>query len=163
MKATNIFAFLAAFSLCVVAFRPCLAAEGDLIDVRPTQDAPVKLIFDTDIGGDIDDAFALGLIHSLCNRGVVELLAVTITNPDENAGRFVAACDAINGRPEIPVGLLKEGDFDSDFYPSATLAQKTDDGSLEYPVPEGYRPEDPVKLLRKTLANAQDGEIVIAQ
>ncbi len=161
MKTNVIFAALAAAMF--VAFRPSTAAEGDLIDVRPTSDAPVKLIFDTDIGGDIDDAFALGLIHSLCNRGSVELLGVTITNPDENAGRFVAACNAINGRPDIPVGASREGDFDSDFYPSATLAQKNEDGSTEFPVPEGYRPEDPVKLLRKLLANARDGEIVIAQ
>ena len=163
MKTNNVFMAFAALALFLVALRPGPAAEGDLIDVRPTQDAPVQLIFDSDIGGDIDDAFALGLIHSLCNRGVCELLAVTITNPDENAGKFVAACNAVNGRPDIPVGLLREGDFDSDFYPSATLAQKNEDGSFEFPVPEGYEPEDPVKLLRRTLANARDGEIVIAQ
>ena len=28
-----------------------------------------KVIFDTDIGGDCDDAGALALIHSLCNMG----------------------------------------------------------------------------------------------
>ena len=34
------------------------AADGDLLDVRDSADAPVKMIFDTDIGGDIDDANA---------------------------------------------------------------------------------------------------------
>ena len=37
-----------------------LAAQGDLLDVRDSSDAPIKIILDTDIGGDIDDAFALG-------------------------------------------------------------------------------------------------------
>ena len=37
----------------------------------------VKIIFDTDIGGDCDDAGALALIHRLCDKGEVELLAVT--------------------------------------------------------------------------------------
>lgn len=38
-----------------------------------------KIIIDTDIGWDCDDAGALALIHSLCNKGEAELLAVTAT------------------------------------------------------------------------------------
>ena len=30
---------------------------------------PVKLIFDTDMGNDIDDAMALAMLHSLVSRG----------------------------------------------------------------------------------------------
>ena len=37
---------------------------------------PIKIIFDTDIGGDCDDAGALALIHRLCDKGEAELLAV---------------------------------------------------------------------------------------
>ena len=63
-----------------------------------------KIIFDTDIGWDCDDAGALALIHSLCNKGEAELLAVTATYYH----RYVAGCiDAINrfyGRI-VPVGV----------------------------------------------------------
>ncbi|MBQ4079481.1 MAG: nucleoside hydrolase, partial [Thermoguttaceae bacterium] len=85
------------------------AAEGDLLDVRDSQDSPVKLIFDTDIGGDIDDAFALGLIHSLADRGRCELLGVTLTTASEWAAKFVAAENAVYGRPDIPIGLPEKG------------------------------------------------------
>ena len=37
----------------------------------------IKIIFDTDIGGDCDDAGALALIHRLCDKGETEFLAVT--------------------------------------------------------------------------------------
>lgn len=37
----------------------------------------VKILFDTDIGCDCDDAGALALLHRLCDRGEAELLAVT--------------------------------------------------------------------------------------
>ena len=38
---------------------------------------PVKIIFDTDIGWDCDDAGTLAMLHRLCDKGEAELLAVT--------------------------------------------------------------------------------------
>ncbi len=54
------------------------------------QDAPpVRLIFDTDIGNDVDDVLAMGVIHALQSRGECELLAVTITKDHPAAAAFV--------------------------------------------------------------------------
>lgn len=52
-----------------------------------------KIIFDTDLGGDIDDGGALAIIHQAVNKGCAELLACTssTTNPYS-----VPAIDAIN-------------------------------------------------------------------
>ena len=52
-------------------------------------DEPLRLIFDTDIGNDVDDVLALGVIHALQSRGECQLLAVTVTKDDELAGQFV--------------------------------------------------------------------------
>ena len=38
----------------------------------------VKIIFDTDIGGDCDDAGALAMLHRLCDKGEAQLLAIRI-------------------------------------------------------------------------------------
>ena len=46
---------------------------------RADSDRPA-VIFDTDMGNDVDDALALAMIHALQSRGECELLAVTITN-----------------------------------------------------------------------------------
>ena len=40
------------------------------------QAAPVKLIFDTDIGPDCDDAGTVALLHALADKQEVELLAM---------------------------------------------------------------------------------------
>ena len=40
---------------------------------------PLPIIFDTDIGNDIDDVLALALLHELADRREVEILAVTIS------------------------------------------------------------------------------------
>ena len=150
-------------ALCVAATfcATTLAAEDDLLDVRDAQDEPVKLIFDTDIGSDIDDAFALGLIHALANRGVCELIGVTTTNATPATADYVAAVNANYGRPDIPVGLGKG--IEADWYLTAPVAQKNDKGELAYPVPEGFRAQEAVPLLRKLLASAEDRSIVIVQ
>ena len=71
--------------------------------------APVKIIFDTDIGNDVDDVLALSVLHALQSRGECELLAVTITKPDELAGPFVDAVNTFYGRPAIPIGFTHSG------------------------------------------------------
>lgn len=63
----------------------------------------VKIIFDSDIGGDCDDAGALCLLHRLCDKGEAELLATThcFDSP------YLAGCmDAINtfNNRKVPVG-----------------------------------------------------------
>ncbi|MBQ9371976.1 MAG: nucleoside hydrolase [Thermoguttaceae bacterium] len=139
------------------------ADERDLLNVRDSADQPVKIIFDTDIGGDIDDAFALALLHVFANRGVCELLGVTITNNDVAAANYVAAFNANYGRPEIPVGYSSDCPDQDDRYPTSITTKTDANGKLLYPIPEGFEPQDAVLLLRKLLANAKDGEIVIAQ
>ena len=63
-----------------------------------------KIIFDTDIGWDCDDAGALALIHSLCNKGEAELLAVTATYYHKYAAGCIDAINRYYGRI-VPVGV----------------------------------------------------------
>ena len=149
------------FVLLLTSF--AYAAEGDLLDVRDSQDDVINVIFDTDIGGDIDDAFALAVIHRLADQGVCNLLGVTLTNENPNVAPFVAAENALYGRPNIPVGAPEHAARNTDRYLSATLAQKNADGSPEFPVPEGFTPEEPIALLRRLLANAPDRSVVMIQ
>ncbi len=62
---------------------------------------PVPVIFDTDIGTDIDDAYALAqVLHS----PELQLLGVTTVSGDAVArARLAAKLLAVAGRPEIPV------------------------------------------------------------
>ena len=69
---------------------------------------PVKVIFDTDMYTDFDDAGALACLHAMADAGECEILA-TISNTRDCMS--VAMCEIINayyGRPEIPVGCAKE-------------------------------------------------------
>jgi membrane-bound ClpP family serine protease len=76
----------------------------------PAAAQPQRVIVDTDIHADVDDAAALTMLHNLQDRGRVNLLAVMVNTP----GRWGAPCvDAINtwnGRSDIPIGALKPVD-----------------------------------------------------
>ena len=118
-----------------------------------------KIIFDTDIGGDCDDAGALALIHRLCDKGEAELLAVTHCF---NSPYYAGCIDAINrffGR-EVPVGINYSKPFSENrgVY-AAELCEKC---SHKYP-PEAHNtedgPEDTLTLLRKTLSQSEDGSV----
>lgn len=68
---------------------------------------PVKILFDTDMHTDCDDAGALGVLHALADRGECEILAVLCSTRDPWA---VPAIDVINthyGRPDLPIGTVK--------------------------------------------------------
>lgn len=69
------------------------------------------LLLDTDIGPDCDDAAALALAHIYADRGCAELLCVThCTSMPWGAGA-IRAINAWYGRPNLPVGTLKDEGF----------------------------------------------------
>lgn len=122
-----------------------------------TAKKPIKIIFDTDIGGDCDDAGALAMLHNLCDRGEAELLAVTACY----ASPYVAGCiDAINryyGRI-VPVGInYTRGSGEKGTYCEQLCREFPND----YP-PEGYKNfPDTLDILRKTLSAAEDASVTL--
>lgn len=117
---------------------------------------PTRLIFDTDIGNDCDDAMALALIHALQNRGACELLAVTLTNPDPRAGRMVDAINTFYGRPDIPIGINS----------ASPHAERSRYLGVVPEFPHDFDPErapSALSLIRRTLAGADDHSVVLVQ
>ncbi len=125
---------------------------------------PVPLIFDTDIGNDVDDVLALGMIHALESRGECRLLAVTITKDHELAAPFTDAVNTFYGREDVPIGVTRsgvtptEGKFNG-------LAARRDGDAPRFPhdLVSGKEAPGAVDLLRRTLAAAEDGSVVVAQ
>ena len=117
---------------------------------------PVRIIFDTDMGNDVDDVIALAVLHSLETRGEAKILAVTITKDNRFAAPFVELFDRIYGRPDIPIGVVRDG-------------VTKDDGKYLRPVLDAFKvspsggPTDAVELLRKTLSAQPDHSVVIVQ
>ena len=137
-----------------------LFINGIVAEEKP----PVPIIFDTDIGNDVDDALALGMIHALQSRRECNLLAVTITKDHEQAAAFTDAVNTFYGRGEIPIGVCRSG-----VTPEAGrfngLSKQKDGASLRYPhdLVSGETAPDAVSVLRSALAKSEDRSVVIAQ
>ena len=131
----------------------------------PLVAAPVKLIFDTDMGNDIDDAQALAMIHALQDRGAVELLAVTSTKDHPLSAAYIEALNTFYGRPDIPIGAVKNGVTPEQGKYLGIAERKDTAGKLVYPhdLKSGADAMEAVALIRKTLAAQPDGSVVIAQ
>ena len=124
---------------------------------------PVPVIFDTDISGDVDDALALAMLHSLADRGHCEILAVTISKKNELAPAFVDAVNTFYGRPDIPIGYGTEGPPRETKY--LQLVKQKDGDNFRYPHDIGVttEPHDALELLKQTLEQAEDGSVAIIQ
>lgn len=129
------------------------------------QAAPVKLIFDTDMGNDVDDLMALVMIHNLQKRGACDLLAVTITKDHPQAAAFVDAVNTLYGYPDVPIGVVRDGAAKEAGKFNLLAAEKQADGSPRYPhdLKSGEDAPEAVALLRQTLAAQPDGSVAIAQ
>ena len=136
-----------------------------LCTVAMTRAAPVKLIFDTDMGNDTDDLMALCMIHALQSRGAVDLLAVTITKDHPQAAAFVDAVNTFYGRPDIPVGVVKGGVTPEPGKFNLLAGAKNADGSLRYPhdLASGEQAPEATGLLRKLLAAQPDQSVSLVQ
>jgi inosine-uridine nucleoside N-ribohydrolase len=116
---------------------------------------PLDVIFDTDMGNDVDDALALAMLHAFASRGEVKLLAVTVSKDNPWAAEYVRLVNEYYGRGAIPVGIVHDG-------------KTREDGLHVRQVCElhGRHPastEDAVPLLRKTLAAEPDGAVTLIQ
>src|SRR5450631_4657802 len=94
----------------------------------------VPVIFDTDMGNDVDDALALAMLHALESRGECRLLGVTVTKDNPWAPIFVDLVNTFYGRGQIPVGMVKGGVTPEDSKMIQAPAERRKvDGTLVYP------------------------------
>ena len=144
-----------------------VAAAWLLAAVLPACAAgPVRVIFDTDMGNDVDDALALAMLHAFESRGEARLLAVTVTKDSRSAAPFVDLVNTFYGRPSIPVGVVKNGKTPNDT-PMIRIpaGRRTASGAYVYPhrLTDGAAAPDAVAVLRRALAAEPDGSVTIVQ
>lgn len=138
------------------ALYPAILALSLAAVFCPAGEAPLNIIFDTDMGGDCDDVGALFMMHGAVERGEAKLLA---TMGCTSAEAIAPCLDAINtwfGRPEIPVGTLKDPGFHvNNGYPGELIKRYPH----KFPSSKDY--PDATTLYREILAKQPDGSVTI--
>jgi inosine-uridine nucleoside N-ribohydrolase len=122
--------------------------------------APVRLILDTDMSGDADDAGTLAMLHAMAGRGECELLA-TVVNRADRTKASAAAVDAINtyyGRGGLPIGTDKAGP--TALQRTSLYAPGLRDGFPNDIGPDDQAP-DALDVYRRVLAAQPDGSVTV--
>lgn len=133
-------------TLLLAAISVCLSAN----------DTRIPVIFDTDMGNDVDDAIALALLHEYIDNGKVELLGIPTTNYSEHTLEYLGVLNAWYGHPDIPLGSAIPGHgISKDKFVGEVCLGHT---ALKRANPE-ILPS--VELYRKALAGARDHSVVI--
>lgn len=124
----------------------------------------VPVIFDTDMGNDIDDALAMQMLFNYDKAGIIDLKGVTISKCNPHSVEFVDGILRFNGYEDMPLGYSYDGPNPEDnTYLLPTLAAKGADGqplikprrTLESGIDEGHI------ALRKWLAKEKDGSVLL--
>lgn len=132
-----------------------LASLFLLLGFVPISYGQSKLIFDTDLGGDVDDLGALAMLHHFIDKGECELLGIMCWSTEQYA---VSAIDAVNRyykHPDIPIGTRK-----GETHHEAWCYSKPICDQFEFQLDlDGV--EDATALYRKILAKADNKSVVI--
>jgi inosine-uridine nucleoside N-ribohydrolase len=120
--------------------------------------APVRLIFDTDMDTDCDDAGALAMLHALADAGEVEILATVVSSHYPFSAPAVDVINTYYGRPELPMGVPK--------LPGASIhrgSRYAEGLAREFPhrVRSNAEAPDAVEVYRRILASQPDTSVVI--
>ncbi|MBB5033486.1 nucleoside hydrolase [Prosthecobacter vanneervenii] len=117
-----------------------------------------RIIFDTDITGDVDDVLALTMCHTLADRGACEFLGVTISKDNPLTASFVDAQNTFYGRPDLPIGVTRDPTAQKRESKYLKLADSPD-----YPhnLKKNEDAREAVDLLRELLAKQPDGSVSI--
>ena len=93
---------------------------------------PQRIIFETDMGNDVDDALALDMIYKYQDAGLVDLLGVMTNKPGIPSAEYLDIMNTWYGYPEIPIGIVEGGaDCENDAvnYANAVCVLQNADGA----------------------------------
>ena len=119
--------------------------------------ASAKIFLDTDVCVDAGDLAALAFLHGLASAGEAEILGITCVTSNPHAPGCVDAINAWYGRPDVPVGVLKDSGFLSKSDYSEHIAKTWPN---RYPDAAGSVP-DATTLFRQVAARQPDASVTL--
>lgn len=97
--------FRIVFLFAVVSFLLISCSQ----EVKTNSNVAVKVIFDTDMGNDIDDALALDMLYKGMDNGTIDLLGIMCNKNCAYSPKFIDIMNTWYGYANIPIGIVRNG------------------------------------------------------
>lgn len=119
----------------------------------------IKLILDTDIGPDCDDAGAIGLLHILSRKKDVDILAMTHCTSSPYGCGCIDAINIAFGKKDIPIGTLQKAGFldAPEYYKYNKYITENYDNRYKI----GKKPNPAIDVLKNVLVKAEDESVTV--
>ena len=117
---------------------------------------PVRIIFDTDIQGDVDDVGAVAVLHALADLGEIEILATGVSAKNPYSPPCLDALNTYFGRPELPLGVVKGPGFFRDSKYAKEIAEE-----FPHQLKSAEEAPNAAVVYRKVLAAQEDHSVVM--
>ena len=123
--------------------------------------APMKVIFDTDMGSDCDDVGALAYLHSLADLGKVEILACVYSSGKVPYGAgIIQAINEYYGRGSIPVGAYQQQDVGDSIDKMDAKRLASDTSRYGHSIILNSQAESHTSVVRRILAHPSNDKVV---
>ncbi|MGM5470142.1 nucleoside hydrolase [Flavobacteriaceae bacterium LMO-SS05] len=127
---------------------------------------PVKVIFETDMGNDIDDALALAMLYRYAEQGKIELIGISNNKQSRNSAKFIDLMNSWYHYPKIPIGTInngKKGEDESKSFAKKLIDQSKKNKTFLNSSKKGCKTkvEESVNLYRRILSAQPDHSVVI--
>ena len=145
----------------------CLTLALDAVSCQNSSkpgESALPVIFDTDMGNDVDDALALAMLNRYSDEGRVDLLGVMVTKNDTSSAVCIDIINTYYGRGDIPVGMAeKPVDTSADGVNLNGMNFVTAVSRMDFPrtVKDNSELPSAVQLYRRLLASQEDNSVKI--
>jgi inosine-uridine nucleoside N-ribohydrolase len=130
--------------------------------VKSLSENKMQVIFETDIGEDIDDALALAMLNNYVDMGSIDLLAVMYNKDYLYSAKYIDMVDTWYGHPNIPIGKVVNGKKGNLTYAKKIVDMKENGKPVfKSSITDYKKLPEAVKLYRKLLWQADDSSVVI--
>lgn len=141
----------------------CALCVGAMAANPRGEKKPQAIIFETDMGNDIDDAMALDLLFKNMDAGNIKLLGVGVHKNNPHSQLFIDIMRCWYGYNKVPIGVNSAcvTDMDCVDYCTKTCEMQNEDGEPLFAHSRKPKYEEAVAMYRRLLSKADDGSVVI--
>ena len=154
-------------ALYLIALLPFFSCSRQLLNrnsskTESSKNTPMAVIFETDMGNDVDDVLALDMLYKYQEAGKIKLLAISTNKDDPFSAPFLNVMNTWYGYQNIPIGTVSDGYDCTKYvnYAKEVVELKDKNGKPVFPqTPTKYT--DAVKLYRRILSQQPDHSVTV--
>lgn len=124
-----------------------------------------RIIFDTDMGNDVDDALAIDMLYKYSDLKKVKILAVMLSQEGRESAEYVNILNTWYGYRHIPIGIIRNGarQLDVKNYVKTVCKMNDSEGKTLFKrsIKDYSKLPDAHILYRKILAKQPDNSVTI--